>query len=320
MLNLYKMRNKFTLLCLLLCCNCAVEGQSLLISCSTERNADNSISIIGQSQAYGTYTVRIIFSSLLGYHSPFSISNNIVLATIESSRKELLKCTQDKYSVSYSFQYRYQYYPGTALRKQPDTSFLYLLPASPGNTVRISQVSSLAARLGQKKANDYSGTGFVYKQGDTICAARAGLVYDANDGIKEAEKNNEFYKSVRNRLSIQQRDGSICTYDILAPIHLLIQPGEIVLPGTPLAVFNQPGEKYIVLLSTYYLDEKQLLTADENNPSSACTVYMPTHFYCEENNGLAPLALNQPYTARHPANIIASELSKKEKKRLGLQQ
>ena len=78
----------------------------------------------------------------------------------------------------------------------------------------------------------------------------------------------------------------------------------------------------MVLFSTYYLDEKKVMMADNNNneikkPSSF--VYMPAHFYADENNKSVILAINKQYAVQLPKELIAAEMSKKDKKKLGLQ-
>ncbi len=304
----------------LLCCSLSAAAQNLLVNCSSVRNPDNSISIFADSWAYGTYTVKLIFSSLTGYSTIPFVSQDMALATVERGKHEILKAAMNKSEVQYAFQYRYLYYPGRALEKRPDSNFLYLLPTNAGNSLRVSPVSSLAERLSQKRPDDFSGTGFVYKLGDTICAARAGIVYECNDAVKAGETTNDFFKSERNKINIQQRDGSLCNYDLLAPVHLLVSAGDEVFPGTPLAVFNKESDKYMVLLSSFFLDKKKVMLpgSNDNSPAPSCYGYTPMHFYTGPgNNTISRLEINNQYIAQHPKEIIAAEMSKREKKKGG---
>lgn len=316
------MRINAVLIILLNLCIIPSFAQQGLITCNSERNQDNSLSIYADNRGYGEYTIKVEFSSLSGYTTNSIISRNAALAVVERGKKEILKFTQEKNAGMYSFQYIYRYYPGRALRRSPDSTFAYLLPANAGNNLRISNVSSLEERLGQKKTQEMYWTGFIYKYGDTICASRAGLVYDCNEAVKEGESLTVTYKSDRNNIAIQHKDGTIARYSFLAPIKLLVGPGDYVVPGQSLAVFNKESEKYMVLFSTYYLDEKKVL-ADNNNsteikkPSSF--VYMPAHFYADENNKSVELQVDKQYTVQLPKELIAAEMSKKDKKRLGLQ-
>ncbi|MES2004655.1 MAG: hypothetical protein V4450_09040 [Bacteroidota bacterium] len=311
---------KSFLLALLCLCVIRLTAQEGLITCSSEQNTDRSISIYADSKAEGEYTVKLIFTNLMGYTT--TVNTDIALITVYRGRREIARLTPSKTASSFALNYRYSYFPGSSLRKRPDSTFRYLLPANIGANLRISMVSSIAETIGQKPADALLATGFMYQKTDTICAARAGMVYEAIDAVKEGEKGSEFYKSERNRIRIQQKDGTLATYSILAPIQLLVAPGETVVPGQPLAVFNKESEKYTVLFSVYYLDEKRLL-ADRTGdvPPAGAPIpylYLPVFFYQPETDKGGLLLLNRRYTATHPKEIIGLELSKKDKKKLGL--
>jgi len=188
--------------------------------------------------------------------------------------------------------------------------------------LRISKVSSVANRLGQKNANEFYGTGFIYGTGDTICAARAGTVYECSDEIKEGEKGNEVYHSNRNRVRIQHKDGTLSHYSIRAPIKLLVAEGDYVVPGQPIAVFNKESERYEVLFSVEYLDEKRVMAGNTSDASANLVYYfsLPTVFCVNEDGQTNPLTvMNQTFKISHPKQFIGLELSKKQKKKLGLQ-
>ncbi len=315
------MKTKNILFILLSFCIVPSFAQLGLITCSSERNLNNSVSIIANSQAYGDYTVKVMFTSLAGYITTSTLNRGVALATAQRGKKEIVKLTPDKSGSMYSYQYLYQYFPGRALPKAPDSSFVYLLPASAGNNLRISKVFSLEEGLGQKRQDEFYATGFVYKLSDTICASRGGVVYDCTEAEKEGEKTTDFFRRERNKIAIQHKDGSLGTYSVLAPIQLLVKPGNYVIPGQPLAVFIKESEKYQVLFSTYYLDEKKLLADNNsgNTSSPSYFVYMPMRFYAGEKDKSVSLQLNDDYAVQHPKAVIAAEISKREKKKLGFQ-
>lgn len=243
---------------LFLCFNISASlAQDVSITCTSERNADNSISVYADSRCYGEYTLKLTFTSLLGYSTTANLHSGVALATVTSGRKEIMKLTPDKSAQTYSLQYRYQYFPGKSMYRVPDSSFVYLMPSNAGNHLKISKVSSLSERFGTKQTDNFYGTGFIYQPDDTICAARAGTIYYCDNKVKEGEDATTYFRSGRNRIGIQHKDGTLGDYTMLAPIQLLVSAGEDVYPGQPLAVFNKKSEKYIVLFSTYYLDEKK---------------------------------------------------------------
>ncbi len=293
------------------------HGQRL-ISFNTENNPDKSVSIYANSQAYGEYTAKITFTTLSGFTSRSMISNDIALLRVNRGVAEIMKFTRENNSFSNpSLQYKSQYFPGRSFRKMPDTTYEYLLPASAGNMVRVTGVSSTVSQLSQKLINsEYRGTAFSYKLYDTICASRAGIVFVCSDTVMEGEKKETAFKSGRNRVEVQHRDGTLGNYGISAPIKLLVSPGDEIIPGQPLAVFNKESDKYRVYFSTCYLDEAKLLAGTVFD-NSLYYIYMPTRFYGNEGDRLSILQVAKDYTVQHPKEIIASEMTKREKKKYG---
>jgi hypothetical protein len=304
-------------------------GQQRLITCSSERNSDNSLSIYADAQISGEYTLKFTFTAFQGYTASLmstyhSGASEIGLVTVFRGRREVARLTPVKNASMYALNYMYTYYPGTTVRKAPDSTFVYLIPGTDGSRLRVSGVTYIGERFGQKSQENFSAIGFIYKMGDTICASRAGTVYDCSDAIKEGEKGSEWYKRDRNRIHIQQKDGTLANYSILSPIQLLVAPGDYVVPGQPLAVFNKTSEKYHVLFSVYYLDEKKTLVDNTNSNweklPSAYT-YLSTAFYidpADRAGSPAGLQIHKEYITAHPKEIVATELSKKDKKKLGL--
>lgn len=287
------------------------------ISTSSERNSDNSVSIYAENPTFCNYTLKLFFPTLTGYLS--SVSGNPGLVTVGSGRSQICKLTPDKSmggmgSSSYTYQTRF--YEGVSFRKAPTEFAHYLIPAIAGKKIISSQVNNIKATLGQKVEEDYYSIGFNYTMGDTICAARAGYVYTINDNNKKGESKQAVYTASRNKISIQHKDGTLGFYNILAPIQSLVENGDFVLAGQPIAIFNQQSDKYTVLLSVNYLDENKLRI---ENTSANVYSYLPIKFYLAEDAKETLLDVNKPYISAHSTEVITQELSKKEKKKFGFQ-
>lgn len=313
---------RFILIVLFFQCFCYSIAQPSLITFTNEQNSDKSISIYAESQAYADYTVKLLFTTLTGYKS-YALTNNTAVVTASRGKREILKLTREPFGNSFSYYYKYYYYAGLALRKAPaENSVTYLLPGTPESVIRITGVSNIKDQLNQKSQEEFHVYGFRYeKNGDTICAARAGTVYICSDEVKVAEKGTDVFRSNRNRIMIEHRDGTIAQYSIRNPTQLLVKPGDIVLPGDPLAIFNQENERYEIFFSVTYLDEKRLL-ADINEASANQSKYvsLPTLFAVNEEGQTSDLSvISQTFKVFHPKKVIGAELSKKEKKKLGLQ-
>ena len=181
-------------------------------------------------------------------------------------------------------------------------------------------MSSIAEAIGKQSTEDYYATGFQYQLGDTICATRAGVIFETSDEVNEGEKKNQLFKSQRNRIGIQHKDGTLGHYSILSPIKLLVNPGDNVIPGQPLAVFNKTGERFTVLFSITYLNEKKAYANSNFGTSQPASPYnyVPVLFYDDETKKGISLSSNNKYIITHPKEVIGLELSKKDKKKLGL--
>lgn len=301
---------------------CSSQAQPIRLV--LERNGDNSLGIYGSCNIYGDYTVRITLTEFAGYNCSLPLYSNIGIANVtRSDRLEVARFTPQKTASQYLMRFRYTYYPGRALNKVSDPEFAYLIPARAGTEVRVMRVTSVGDFI--KKIKDEKNTtgeqnlshAFVYHQGDTVCAARAGIVFDYEDK-ENAETRTELYTANRNRIRIEHKDGTLAQYSIPSNIKPLVGPGDFVVPGQPIAVFDKPSEKYQVYFSTYYLDEKKLNTS-YGNLTDLPNMYtaLPAYFSDGGTKGVL-LNNNTLYTAKHPPENIALELTKRERKKLGL--
>ena len=102
----------------------------------TERNTyDESISFIAQNNSLNTHTVYLNFPVFQGYKSSLMYDDNIV--TVYPGVNTIYKIERIPRSGTYHYQFRYSYYIGRALKNIPDTTFVYLLPASNGKVLQV---------------------------------------------------------------------------------------------------------------------------------------------------------------------------------------
>jgi hypothetical protein len=286
------------------------NAQSNLISLQTEYTSEGDAIIYSNSQASVYYTLKIKFSSLVGYSSNVF---NPHITKADPGRNQILKLTQDKNAGSRMLSYGYTYYAGSAFRKPPINFVHYMLPVSPGKTTRVTKVESLSDLLGQKSENQFYTQGFTYDLGDTICATRAGIVYNINDQLKQGEGRDNLYTDSRNKIYIQHKDGTLGHYTILSPIKSLVQNGDFVIPGQPIAIFNKLSIKYTMLFSVYYLNEEKIRVDVPKDVYDA----LPISYYLNENALSTKLVENQKYDSKIAPVIISEELNKREKKKFG---
>jgi len=288
-----------------------VKSQSNLITLETENNADGSITLNANNPASTRYTIKVNFTSLTGFLNT-GISNPYI-NSIGTGKVQVTKLTPDKNAGSRSLGYTYSYYAGMAYRKPPSNFTHYILPISVGKTTKVTKVEELRSILGQKSEATYYSQAFSYVLGDTICATRAGYVYNINDELKQGEGGNTVFTNNRNKIYIEHKDGTLGYYTILSPINCLVQNGDFVIPGQAIAVFNKESEKYRILFSVFYLDEEKIRV---EKPTDVYNT-MSTNYYLNENANSTTLIENQKYESVRSIEIITEELSKREKKKFG---
>lgn len=295
-------------------------AQVKLITCHTEQNTDNTLSIIAESQAFGQHTVKLIFKSFEGFKS--NINTPVALFSVRFGKSELAKLTLNNSAIPPSLNFSYNYFHGVALNRKPDSNFVYLIPGSRGNRLFTFPVTSLQEIINHNTTNYFYITGFRYQLGDTICAVRAGEIYLCSDEVKEGEKGGQIFNRERNFIYIEHKDGTLSQYSIPAPIKLLVKSGDYVIPGQPLAFFNKESESYKLIFSVDYLDEKKVLSntnAELSIPPISPYIYLSTVFYDGDISRGTRLSENKQYTIQHPKEIIGAELSKKDKKKNGIE-
>ncbi len=306
------MKNKIAFLGVLIFFTFTSFAQSNLIAIQNENNADGSVSISADNFAGCKYTVKLSFNSLSGFANTGGM--NPYITVINPGKTQVTKLMPDQNAGYRSLNYNYSFYAGIYFRKAPTNYAHYLLPVTAGKTTLVTKVTALSNLMGQKQESFFYAQGFSYALGDTICATRAGYVYNINDQLKQGEGGNTVFTDGRNKIYIQHKDGTLGYYTILAPINCLVQNGDYVIPGQPIAIFNKAAEKYTMLFSTYYLDEEKIRS---ENPKEAYKA-LPTNYYLNENAPSTTLVENQKYESVKSLPVIAEELSKRDKKKLGL--
>ena len=257
----------------------------------------------------GTYTCTITFNQLLGYDC--SEGNNSFSTSISlMGHSQIGNLTQVQNATNFMLNYGYTYSRGKNLSKV-DSLYPYLLPKTAGSSIRTSGTYFIGDLFG-KSNNEFYAMGFQYAMGDTICATRAGIVCEATDNA-EARKENELYNTkTRNNIFLEHADGTMARYNILSAIQLLVQVGDKVIPGQPLAVFNKSEKDYTMLFDVFYLNLK-------NKSASGNNYFMvkPRFVFANDNIDLA--TVHSVYSnIVHPSELITKELSNREIKKLGL--
>ena len=287
------------------------------IKIKTEKNTfDERISFIAENNSLNTYTVYLNFPVLEGYRNSLPYNDNVV--TVYPGTNTIYKIERIPKNAIYHYQWRYSYYVGKSFENIPDTNFIYLLPASNGKLLQGSgNVTSLEERLGQNRPESFHNYIFKFQLGDTVCAARSGIVYNTADDMKEGEKKEQTYTASRDKINIEQKDGTLAHYFFTAPVKILVEVGDKVTAGQPIAVFDTPSDKLNLLFSVNYLDYKKLkeylLSNSSEEKKKEIRPYLPINFYLDKGHTNFINSVGR-FKVLHPVNIITQEMSKRELK------
>jgi hypothetical protein len=200
------------------------------------------------------------------------------------------------------FKYRSGFQKG-CMHPNVNRDFIYLLPITPGTQAQVYEMSP-------DKSSSDSGAWYVLrlkmKPGDTIYAARKGLVNDIQDqnGANDA---GQVSIGTENFIEITQPDCSFARYGILKKNSALVKPGQMVKAGQPIGLVG--GDSYgrgsDLRFSVYYYQEDNGVL----NQTAASHYIVPQIW--TKNNGKGRLKHGAVYTSEFPASVLNQEIPKK---------
>ena len=181
-------------------------------------------------------------------------------------------------------------------------NIIYLLPITPGTQAQVYEMSPV-------KSSD-SGSWYVLrlkmKPGDTIYAARKGIVNDIQDqnGANDAGQASI---GTENFIEVAQPDCSFARYGILRKNSALVKPGQLVKAGQPIGLVG--GDTYgrgsDLRFSVYYYQEENGMLNQ-----TAISHYIVPQIWTK-NNGKGRLKHGAIYTSEFPSSVLNQESPKK---------
>ncbi len=118
-----------------------------------------------------------------------------------------------------------------------DSKILYLLPFKKGESCRVIQ--GYHGRLTHRDSDRYA-VDFAMPEGTTVCAAREGIVVDLKESSTVGGPEKKF-KDQSNFVSIAHSDGTIGEYHHLKHDGVLVEIGQQVTAGQPIALSGSSG-------------------------------------------------------------------------------
>jgi hypothetical protein len=180
---------------------------------------------------------------------------------------------------------------------RPD--FTYLYPITPGKSAQVYELSPGRS----PDSSSWYVLRLRMKAGDTIYAARKGIVNEVQDqdGANDAGQASI---GTENYIEITQADCSFARYGILKKNSSLVKPGQSVKAGQPIGLVG--GDAYgrgsDIRFSVYYYQE------ENETPSTGNGRHYIVMQIWTKNNGKGKLKHGAVYISEFPTAVLNQEL------------
>ncbi len=305
------MRYLFAII-LLLCTHC------LLAQINTKSEWDSNAKeykILAESKYVEHRVVRLTFDYLRGRCRD---GNKGFVKTVGPGRKTLTTVSAIK-GMSDSapdFRYKTTSFPGRT-DKKPDYDYPYLIPVKHGKRSHIDKQSYIGEKYGgyDPPKNWYS-LSIKTNSGDTIYAARQGVVYDVNDNMESGIEKDLHYSKNRNSLSVQHKDGTSANYQMFQNGGIFVANGDFVYAGDPIGIIGGDNYRYgsHLSFSVYYYDYYPKIKDGMETEEHFGYAYVPIDFHSVDGV-LSFEHCNTEVESVHEDDIICYEMSKKQRKK-----
>ena len=201
--------------------------------------------------------------------------------------------------------------------KKPDYGYPYLIPVQHGKKYKVDKQSYLGKTYGNyDPPKNWYSLSIKTNSGDTIYAARQGVVYDVNDNMESGSEKNISYSQNINSLRIQHKDGTSASYKPFQNGGIFVSNGDFVYAGDPIGVIG--GENYEygshLSFSVFHYDYYPKTKEGKETEEYFNYAYVPVDFHSVDGI-LSFEHCNTVIESVHEDNIICYEMSKKQRKK-----
>ena len=247
----------------------------------------------GNNKAFCTYVLTVEFTTLENAKSDHALPYE---AEVKPGINKLFTLSPVK-GMDVQLKYKSSYRKG-CLHPVFSQDFTYLLPISPGKEAQAYEIWNTANNAGTGQIDSSYTIRLKMKPGDTIYAARRGMVSAVDVSNTENDAGATTTGSW-NFVEILHGDCSFGQYGVLKKDGAFVKPGQMVEAGTPIGLVG--GDRYgrgsdIRFSVSYY-----------GGQFSAPT---PLQFWTKKN-GKGRLKHGGTYISEYPPAIITQENPKK---------
>jgi len=264
-----------------------------------EEDAQGNYNFFANNKAFCNFIIEVNFTSLDNAIADQSLPFR---AEVKPGSSKLFKLTKVNASNPMQFKYQTGYHKG-CLFAQADTSFVYLLPIRVGKEAQAYVMDNGRSPAGEDEAKNWYVIRIKMNPGDTIYAARRGMVtiVDDKDGTNDAGGTAN---GSENFVEINHSDCSFGRYGVLRKGSALVHAGQFVEAGAPIGLVG--GDKFgrgsEVRFSVYYHIEE-----DFSGKKKDYWVYVPLNFWLRLS-GKGKLKQGGTYICEWPSQVRNQEI------------
>lgn len=278
-----------------------------------EKNGVGDYEFYSYNNSYCPYILEVNFTELINLRAMNSILPFKDVVPVGTHL--LFVLTRENLRESPHFQYHIRYHAG-CINQTVDTGYTYLLPVAPGKETQVFEETNIGHQLAdESEPKDWYVLGLKMQPGDTVFAARRGVVVSMRDTVN-LKDSGYYFTRASNYVEIYHNDCSFATYHVFKENGIFVQPGQQVEAGQPLGIAG--GDNFLsgthVSLSVHYYLEQDILKDGQPTGKKTYWAYIPTQFWIK-GVGKTKLLNHNKYISEYPAELITKEMSKKELKK-----
>jgi murein DD-endopeptidase MepM/ murein hydrolase activator NlpD len=261
------------------------------IEVSYTQDSKGNLSFSCANHAFCTYIVSVEFTTFQNAKADHALP---YVEEVKPGVNKLFTVSPEKPGDDIQVKYKTSFRKG-CFDPRIDTGFTYLMPVAPGKETQVYEINKMP---GEKGRDSGFAVRFRMKQGDTIYAARRGVVTVVYTGASENDAGATATDSW-NYVEIVHGDCTFGQYGVFKKDGAFVHPGQTVEAGTPLGLVG--GDKFgrgsdARLSVSYYNDNGH-------------NIQLPLLFWTRKN-GKGRLKHGATYTSEYPKAILTQELPK----------
>jgi hypothetical protein len=298
MLMLVRQNKSLPVLCSLLLCSISLLSQRM-IEVKYQQDPKGGYVFSCVNYAYCNYILDLGFTAFENLKCDQSLPFH---GEIKPGYNKLFTISAIDAQAAVKFKYSSGFQKG-CMHPPVNRAFVYLFPITPGKNAQVFEMSPSALSDKSSDSAAWYVLRLKMKPGDTIYAARKGVVNMVEDqnGANDAGQTSI---GKENFIEMTQPDCSFARYGILKKNSSLVKPGQPVKAGQPIGLVGGDafGRGSELRFSVYYYQEE-----NASSGQSAISHYIITQIWTK-NNGSGRLKHGAVYISEFPAAVLNQEM------------